>query len=103
MTFTTASVRDAMSDQNTPSVAPAGDPWHAFGYIVSGVLLYGFLGWAADRWLGTSWLVGVGILAGAAMGVYMTWARFNGAHASTRADTATSGRTEPKTDTGDNR
>jgi F0F1-type ATP synthase assembly protein I len=54
----------------------AGDPWHAFGYIVSGVAFYGLLGWLADRWLGTSFLVAVGILLGAGLGVYMTWARF---------------------------
>ena len=56
---------------------PAGDAWHAFGYLVAGVLLYGLIGWALDRWLGTSWLVIVGILFGTALGIYMTWARFN--------------------------
>lgn len=54
-----------------------GDPWHAFGYLVSGVLVYGLIGWALDEWLGTSFLVVVGILAGAGLGVFMTWARFN--------------------------
>ncbi|HET7533552.1 MAG TPA: hypothetical protein VF012_01715 [Nocardioidaceae bacterium] len=39
--------------------------------------MYGFLGWLADRWLGTSFLVVVGILAGAGLGIYMTFARFN--------------------------
>lgn len=55
---------------------PKGDPWHAFGYIVSGVAIYGLLGFLADRWLGTRFLVAVGILAGAAFGIYMTFARF---------------------------
>lgn len=59
------------------SQGSSGDPWHAFGYIVSGVGLYGVLGWLADRWLGTSFLVVVGILLGAAFGIYMTFARFN--------------------------
>lgn len=59
-----------------PDEQPKGDPWHAFGYIVAGVAFYGFLGWLADRWLGTSFLVAVGILAGAALGIYMTFARF---------------------------
>lgn len=77
MTAPTASVRTAMPDHSNPPVEPTGDPWHAFGYITSGVMLYGALGWAADRWLGTSWLVVVGILVGSAMGIYMTWARFN--------------------------
>lgn len=77
MTSSTASVRNAMPDHSSPSVEPTGDPWHAFGFIVSGVLVYGLAGWAADRWFGTSWLVVVGILFGAGMGIYMTWARFN--------------------------
>jgi len=70
-----------MAQQNPasghPDDTPRGDPWHAFGYLVSGVLMYGFIGWALDRWLGTSWLVVVGILGGAGFGIYLTWARFN--------------------------
>jgi ATP synthase protein I len=70
-----------MTQQNPDSApdheSPKGDPWHAFGYLVSGVAMYGFLGWLADRWLGTSFLVVVGILFGAGLGLYMTFARFN--------------------------
>jgi len=44
---------------------------------VSGVALYGFLGWLADRWLGTTLLVALGIVVGAALGMYMTFSRFN--------------------------
>jgi hypothetical protein len=55
---------------------PHGDPWHAFAYTVSGVAVYGLIGYLLDRWLGTSFLVAVGICAGAALGIYMTWARF---------------------------
>jgi ATP synthase protein I len=54
-----------------------GDPWHAFCYLVAGVAFYGLLGWLADRWLGTTFLVAVGILLGAALGVFMTWSRFS--------------------------
>jgi F0F1-type ATP synthase assembly protein I len=61
----------------TPDDRPKGDPWHAFGYIVSGVGVYGVLGWLADRWLGTTYLVAIGILVGAGFGIYMTFARFN--------------------------
>lgn len=59
-----------------PDEKPKGDPWHAFGYIVAGVAFYGLLGWLADRWLGTRYLVAIGILGGAALGIYMTFARF---------------------------
>lgn len=58
--------------------SPPGDPWHAFGYLVAGVLFYGLIGWALDRWLGTSFLVVIGILFGAGLGTYMTFARFGG-------------------------
>ena len=60
-----------------PPQPQGGDPWHAVGYLVSGVLVYGFLGWLADRWLGTSFLVAVGILVGTGLGLYLTWNRFN--------------------------
>ena len=66
----------AHSGDNT-SEGPKGDPWHAFGYIVSGVAVYGLVGWALDRWLGTDFLVAIGILVGAGFGIYMTYARFN--------------------------
>ena len=69
-------------DRPTPPPAesddgPRGDPWHAFGYIVAGVFFYGLVGWLLDRWLGTSFLVAIGILLGAGLGIYMTYARFN--------------------------
>ena len=65
--------------QQRPQPPPprGGDPWHAFAYLVSGVLMYGGLGWLGDRWLGTSFLVVVGILLGATLGIYMTIARFD--------------------------
>jgi len=67
-----------MTDQPPQSSSPrGGDPWHAFSYLVSGVFLYGGLGWLADRWLGTSFLVVIGILLGAGLGIYMTIARFD--------------------------
>lgn len=59
-----------------PEQGPQGDPWHAFGYVVAGVAFYGFVGWLADRWLDTSYLVAVGILFGAVLGIYMTFVRF---------------------------
>ena len=67
--------------QNSPANEPApnsqGDPWHAFGLVSAGVLFYGFLGWLADRWLNTSFLVAIGILIGAGLGIYATVKRFD--------------------------
>lgn len=68
-----------MAQQKPPSAhtESRGDAWHAFGALVAGVLVYGLIGWALDQWLGTSFLAAVGILLGAALGIYMTWKRFN--------------------------
>ena len=63
-------------DAEPPSNAK-GDPWHAVGYLVSGVMVYGFVGWLLDRWWGTEFMVAVGILIGAGLGIYMTYFRFN--------------------------
>ncbi|MCW2846383.1 MAG: hypothetical protein JWR90_357 [Marmoricola sp.] len=68
----------AMAHQDPPHQEfRSGDPWHAFCYLVAGVGFYGLLGWLADLWLGTSFLVAVGILLGAGLGIYMTWSRFS--------------------------
>ena len=68
-----------MSQQSPPSSSgrPSTDPWHAFGYLTTGVAMYGVLGWLLDRWLGTSFLVAVGILVGAGLGLYLTISRLN--------------------------
>lgn len=50
--------------------------WRAVAYLISGPLLYGGLGWAADHWLGTTWLVGVGIVGGMALSLYLIWFRY---------------------------
>lgn len=44
--------------------------------LISGVAFYGGLGWLLDRWLQTSWLLPVGIIAGAVAGVYMVITRY---------------------------
>ena len=63
-------------ERQRPAQPQGGDPWHAVGYLVSGVFVYGLLGWLADQWLGTSFLVAVGIMVGALLGLYLTWNRF---------------------------
>jgi ATP synthase protein I len=91
-----------MGQQSTPPASPddqpSGDPWHAFGYVVSGVAIYGVLGWLADRWLGTSFLVAIGILVGAGFGIFMTFARFNKAVPGTPDPTPRSAPNAPEQD-----
>ncbi|HEU5485076.1 MAG TPA: AtpZ/AtpI family protein [Microlunatus sp.] len=45
-------------------------------YLIAGVALYGALGWLADRLLGTSFLLPIGIVLGAAASVYTIIRRF---------------------------
>jgi len=45
-------------------------------YLIAGVGVYGFLGWLGDHLLGTSFLLPIGIVAGAAFGVYVIIRRF---------------------------
>ncbi|CAN5755747.1 hypothetical protein BH20ACT6_BH20ACT6_00530 [soil metagenome] len=51
----------------------AVDPWAAFGRLVAGVAIYGTIGWAGDSWLGTEVLLPVGIVIGAALGLWTTF------------------------------
>lgn len=50
--------------------------WRSVAYLISGPLLYGGLGWLLDRWLGTTFLVGVGIVGGMALSLYLIWFRY---------------------------
>lgn len=45
-------------------------------YMVTGPVLYALLGWLADRWLGTGFLLPVGLLAGMALSLYVVWLRY---------------------------
>ncbi|CAN5269108.1 hypothetical protein BH09ACT10_BH09ACT10_18090 [soil metagenome] len=53
---------------------PSQDPWAAFGRIGGGVLFYGAVGFFLDRWLDTSFIVGLGIVIGAGLGTYAVMA-----------------------------
>ena len=50
--------------------------WNAVSYLITGPVLFGGIGWALDAWLGTSWLVAVGIVGGMALSLYLVWFRY---------------------------
>ena len=83
----TASVSLAMTDdgevhgdqprsQGGEKSAGMNEGMRVLSYLLSGVLFYGFLGWLGDHFLGTHFLVPVGILLGAGFGVYAIIRRF---------------------------
>jgi ATP synthase protein I len=45
-------------------------------YLISGVGFYGFLGWLGDHFLGTGFLLPLGIVLGAGLGCYVIIRRF---------------------------
>jgi F0F1-type ATP synthase assembly protein I len=50
--------------------------WNVVSYLISGPVMFGALGWGLDTWLGTSWLVAVGIVGGMALSLYLVWFRY---------------------------
>lgn len=63
-----------------PDAGHAGVPesamWNSVGYLLSGPLVFGGLGWGADRLLGTGFLIVVGLLGGMALSLYLVWFRY---------------------------
>ena len=68
-----------MSDsgpEQEPSARGAEMVWSIIGTLVAGVLAWGGIGWLLDRWLGTQYLVAVGILLGMAGAFYLIIKRY---------------------------
>ncbi len=81
-TTITASVGPAMEDQRTPTDHPdratrretaagVNQGMRVLSYLISGVLVYGALGWLGDHLLGTTFLLPIGIVFGAGLAVYV--------------------------------
>ena len=64
--------------QKEPSGRGADVVWSIIGTLVAGVLAWGGIGWLLDRWLGTSYLVAVGIIVGMAGAFYLIIKRHGG-------------------------
>ena len=63
-----------MSESQPPREPPgrgADVVWSIIGTLIAGVLAWGFIGWLLDQWLGTSFLVAVGIIVGMAAAMYL--------------------------------
>jgi ATP synthase protein I len=50
--------------------------WSIYGYLVSGLLFWGGIGWAADHFLNTSYFTLIGLLVGMGGALYLVWLRF---------------------------
>jgi F0F1-type ATP synthase assembly protein I len=68
-----------MSDSGPPREPPARGAemvWSIIGTLIAGVLAWGGIGWLLDRWLGTRYLVAIGILVGMAGAFYLIIKRY---------------------------
>lgn len=50
--------------------------WSIIGYLLSGLIIWGGIGWGVDKWLGTNYGIFIGLLLGAGASVYLVWLRF---------------------------
>ena len=50
--------------------------WNVVSYLITGPAMFGLIGWGLDTWLGTTWLVAVGIVGGMALSLYLVWFRY---------------------------
>jgi ATP synthase protein I len=67
-----------MSQHQDPKPTPnnSGDGWRILSYLIGGILIYGGLGFGLDRWLGTQFLLPVGIVIGAGLTILMLHYRY---------------------------
>lgn len=62
-----------------PGKRPDGGAYAAYsalGYLLAGLLFWGGVGFALDRWLGTTFLVLIGMLVGGAAAMYLIYVRY---------------------------
>ena len=71
-----ASAEDKAEELRQFNTREQDSAWRAVAYMLTGPLIYGGLGALADHWLGTTWLVGVGIVGGMALSLYLIWFRY---------------------------
>lgn len=91
------------SEPNSPDTAQAdgmNEGITVLAYLISGVAVYGAVGWLGDHFLKTSFLLPIGIVLGAAVGIYVIIRRFGRISGATPAAGSTAARghatAEPK-------
>jgi len=70
------SAEDKKERERQYQLRESNSAWMVVGYLITGPLIYGGLGALLDHWLGTTWLVGAGIVGGMALSLYLIWFRY---------------------------
>jgi ATP synthase protein I len=50
--------------------------WSIFGYLLSGLLFWGGIGYGLDQWLDKGIFTLIGLLVGISGAIYLVWLRF---------------------------
>jgi len=67
---------DPMSSEDDGHRGFANAAWSIPSYVLSGMAVYGGLGWLLDRWWGTSAMLPIGILVGLGLALYLVYHRY---------------------------
>ena len=68
---------DGHTQQPGPESPRPIDPMALISYLITGMLVYGGIGWLLDRWLGfDSLFLPIGVVFGVAAGGYLGYMRF---------------------------
>ncbi|MFM7541933.1 MAG: hypothetical protein ACKO75_04405 [Actinomycetales bacterium] len=65
-----------MSDDPPKTRSEDNAFWTIFGYILSGLVIWGGIGWGLDYWLNTNLFLLGGLLLGMGSALYLIWLRF---------------------------
>ncbi|SDB85628.1 hypothetical protein GA0111570_10584 [Raineyella antarctica] len=80
---TTVEARRRKSGKPDASLLPGSEPvgmetgYRILSYIAAGLLFYGGLGWLGDKFLGTSFLLPLGLIIGVVLAMYAIIRRFD--------------------------
>ncbi|TDC55080.1 hypothetical protein E1281_14445 [Actinomadura sp. KC345] len=55
--------------------------WSVPGYLLSGMIIWGGLGWLLANWTGQDWLIPIGVVIGVGLATYLVYLQF-GRHTS---------------------
>jgi F0F1-type ATP synthase assembly protein I len=65
-----------MLPQVKPASKGADEGWAVLSTLISGIVIFGGIGWLLDQWWGTRLATPVGLVIGMALGIYAVVAQF---------------------------
>ncbi|GAA4231217.1 hypothetical protein GCM10022254_27790 [Actinomadura meridiana] len=50
--------------------------WSVPSYLLSGILIWGGLGWLLAKWTDQAWLIPIGVVIGAGLAIYLVYVKY---------------------------